>query len=138
MKILSTHLSAPPSIQFSKDLSDERDKPMWVLTYPVVFTAEWEDDQGKLHFFRETLYEGFSTDGSTTPRPFRWLFPSWGYYMDAVIVHDYLCVYQSEMGISKKLVDEVFYEVMLKCGVSTWKAKTMWVGVRFADIIGLR
>ena len=109
-----THLSAPPSIQFCKEVSDDRDKPMWVLTYPVVFTAEWEEDTGDYYHLKTTIHEGFATDGATVPRPFRWLLPAWSYYQNAVIVHDYLCVYQSELDISNKLIDEIFYTMMIK------------------------
>ncbi len=58
---------------------------------------------------------GFVTDFASVPRLLWWLFPKWGKYGHAAIIHDYLYWDQK---YSKKRADEIFLEAMqaLKTG----------------------
>ncbi len=51
----------------------------------------------------------FITDFASVPRPFWWLFPKWGRYGNAAVIHDFLYWKQSR---SRKRADEIFLEAM--------------------------
>lgn len=84
---------------------------------------------------------GFTTDFASVPWVFWQLIPYWGKYGKAAVVHDYL--YQAKLIIvkkdglsfigrpSRKYADEIFYEAMLVGGTARWKARLMYLGVRW-------
>lgn len=51
----------------------------------------------------------FITDFASVPRPFWWLFPRWGRYGNAAVIHDFL---YWEQGRSRKQSDNIFLEAM--------------------------
>ena len=63
---------------------------------------------------------GFKTDLASVPRILWPLYPPFGKYIRASIIHDYL------MLVKIDYAHEVFYEVMLKDGVHPWLAKIFY------------
>ncbi|MEA3346671.1 MAG: DUF1353 domain-containing protein [Candidatus Auribacterota bacterium] len=73
---------------------------------------------------------GFVTDFASVPRVFWWIFPKWGKYGNATVIHDYLYWTQQEK-YSRKRADEIFLEGMRDAlGVSTIKAYLLYYFVR--------
>lgn len=69
----------------------------------------------------------FKTDFASVPRIFWYLFPPWGKYGKAAVVHDYLCRKKDR---PSNEVHRIFYDAMLILDVPKWKAWTMWLAVR--------
>ena len=74
---------------------------------------------------------GFITDFASVPRPFWWLFPQWGKYGNAAVIHDYLYWIQDDK-YPKQRADEIFLEGMLVLGVGKVTAKILYWAVRLA------
>ena len=87
---------------------------------------------------RVVVEPGFITDFASVPRLFWNIFPPWGRYGKAAVVHDHL--YQTlgliieqdgtEKHISRARCDRIFLEAMAVLGVPAWKRWVMWAGVR--------
>jgi hypothetical protein len=75
---------------------------------------------------------GFISDGASVPRLMWSIYPPFGRYLEAAVVHDYYC----ELGrMGKSPIDSVaaaklFLEAMEVCGVSKWKRTKMYWAVR--------
>ena len=79
-----------------------------------------------------TIPAGFVTDGATVPRALSWLYPKYGVYLKAAIVHDYLLEYVLPTGaISSNRVDEIFKEAMNALEIPKFRQWAMWCGVRW-------
>lgn len=70
---------------------------------------------------------GTVTDLASVPRVFWSIFPPYGRYAKAAIVHDYL--YQRGTG-SRLYADQVFLEAMAVLGVPKWRRALMYLAVR--------
>jgi hypothetical protein len=70
---------------------------------------------------------GFLTDFASVPRPFWWLFPTWGRYGNAAVIHDYCYWLQS---ISRRRADQVFLEAMGVLGVGRITRAVLFSAVR--------
>ena|SRR3990167_4563473 len=70
---------------------------------------------------------GFETDFASTPWFIWWLFPPWGKYGKAAVLHDYL--YKNKLS-HRQWSDEMFFEAMVCCGTPVWKAKIIYYSVR--------
>ena len=70
---------------------------------------------------------GTTTDFASIPRTFWSIFPPFGRYIRAAILHDYC--YQNGL-FSRKIADRLFFEEMMKDGVAQWKSILMWKAVR--------
>lgn len=71
---------------------------------------------------------GFSSDGASVPR-FMWaIYPPFGAYLEAAVVHDYFCVSHS---VDSVTAAKVFLEAMEACGVSKWRRRKMYFAVRW-------
>ena len=70
---------------------------------------------------------GFETDFASVPRGLWNLFPPWGRYGKAAVVHDYL--YKQQLG-TRAAADRIFREAMAVLDVPAWKRWLMWSGVR--------
>jgi hypothetical protein len=77
--------------------------------------------------------KGFVTDFASVPWGLWNIFPSWGKYGKATIIHDYL--YQSKE-TSRLIADTIFKEAMLVLKVPMWKVNLMYWGVRTFAWIG--
>lgn len=73
---------------------------------------------------------GFRTDFASVPRILWSAFPPFGKYCHAAVLHDYLYCTRAHHSLTRKQVDQLFYDVMVASGVPVWKAKLMWSGVR--------
>jgi hypothetical protein len=72
--------------------------------------------------------EGFVTDFASVPQ-FLWgIFPPWGKYSEAAVVHDFL--YTGFFKCTRKQADQVFLQLMERMEVPLWKRQTMYAAVR--------
>lgn len=78
-----------------------------------------------------TIPKGFETDFASVPRIFHSIFPPTGRYGVAALVHDYLCV---EKPVTRQEADAIFYDLMKRYDVKSWKAKVMYAAVRLYAI----
>lgn len=76
---------------------------------------------------------GFVTDFASVPFIFWAIFPSWGKYGKAAIIHDFL--YQSKIR-TRLEADAIFVEAMGVLGVSKWRQFLMYWGVRCFGWLG--
>jgi hypothetical protein len=70
---------------------------------------------------------GFLTDFASVPRPFWWLFPTWGRYGNAAVIHDF-CYWQQE--IDRRRSDQIFLEAMRVLGVGPITRTLLFSAVR--------
>ena len=71
---------------------------------------------------------GFGSDGASVPRLMWSLYPPFGKYLEAAIVHDWFCVSHAVDSITAA---KVFREAMAVCGVSKWRRNKMYWAVKF-------
>ena len=88
----------------------------------------------------------FSTDLASVPRSLTWLFPRYGKYTKAAVVHDYLCQnFRSAPSVASPAsllplvdrsdADEVFFLLMTELGVPVLRRGLMWGAVSWATLI---
>jgi hypothetical protein len=70
---------------------------------------------------------GFVTDFASTPRFIWWLYPPFGRYLKAAVLHDFLC---SILGLEKRLVDAVFWTAMRASKCRWWEIFPIYYAVR--------
>ena len=78
------------------------------------------------------IMAGFTSDGASVPR-FLWrLYPPFGKYLEAAVVHDYFCVlgHRGESPIDSVAAAKVLYEAMLVCGTPKKRCKAFYWAVR--------
>ena len=89
----------------------------------VIHNDVWIDFLYNDNKFRITVDAGAMTDGLSVPKIFRWYLPDWNdnnpLYNIAGICHD--GAYGSEL-LSKDIADELFYQGLIKAGISKSKA----------------
>ena len=90
----------------------------WVLSRRLIYS-------GRDHEF--LIPAGFQTDFASVPRPLWVLFPPYGKYTKAAVVHDWLYV---ERPVSRKDADGIFRRIMRELGVPWWRRYLMWAAVR--------
>jgi len=69
----------------------------------------------------------FTTDFASVPRPLWWIFPPWGKYGNAAVLHDCLYWYQV---MPRAECDRVFLRAMLSSGTGKKVARTLFLAVR--------
>ncbi|MFC0597689.1 DUF1353 domain-containing protein [Streptomyces palmae] len=82
----------------------------------------------------QTTFEvpaGFITDFASVPRIFVWLFPTYGRYTKAAILHDFLC--RNPDLADRADADGVFRRAMRELGVPLLRRWMMWAAVRAAS-----
>jgi len=72
--------------------------------------------------------DGLITDLASVPRLFWSIFPPFGKYSQAAVLHDFL---YREQFYTRKESDKIFLEAMKVLGVSSIKRKTMYRAVRW-------
>jgi hypothetical protein len=103
-------------------------KAVFTLVRPLVYFSA---------FLQKELVvpPGFSTDFASIP----WVFHSFcqvnGKHRAAAVVHDFLCVYGKELGISQADADRVFLEAMEVLGVRWSQRRVMYRAVRVYQTI---
>lgn len=106
-------------INWSDSISVNKVNGLFVLNNPVFIEFTCNNDN-----FRIIVDKGAMTDGLSVPKLFQWYLPAWDndnvLYNIAGICHDGM--YGSEL-VSKELADEIFYQGLLKAGISKSKAK---------------
>jgi len=70
---------------------------------------------------------GFLTDFASVPRPFWWLFPTWGRYGNAAVIHDF-CYWRQD--IDRRRADRIFLEGMRVLGVGRTTRALLFSAVR--------
>lgn len=99
-----------------------------LLLNPTGFKT-WEvakDFNVSINNFKVKVPKGFRTDLASIPRIFWNIFPPFGRYTQAAVVHDYLYRIQH----NRKQADKIFYDLMIEYGTRKWKAKIMYLAVR--------
>jgi hypothetical protein len=76
--------------------------------------------------------KGFITDFASVPRLFWRLFPPFGKYTPAAVLHDYLC---RKPGFSRAEADKIFLHHMESLGVPFYKRYPMYLGVRTGALV---
>ena len=112
-------------LNWSRVCNYEKINGLYVLKNDV-----WLDFEHNGSKFRIKVDKGGLTDGLSVPKIFRWYLPDWDdnnvLYNIAGICHDGM--YGSEL-VSKELADHIFYEGLLKAGISRTKAKVALIAV---------
>jgi hypothetical protein len=79
--------------------------------------------------------KGYVTDGASVPRSLSWIYPKFGTYLQAAILHDWLITDLLPTGeISSSRVDELFKEAMATLDIPKVRQLVMWAGVRLGAI----
>jgi len=96
----------------------------WRIEKP--FTYFSDVDAG--HVVR--IRAGFITDFASVPRLLWSLYPRWGSYGYAAIVHDYLYGEDTQVA-TREIADQIFFEAMRVQGVPLLRANVLYFAVRF-------
>jgi hypothetical protein len=115
----------------------------WKLTEPLQWTGNFRGRPQQLEV--PTSPEPFTTDLASVPRSLTWLFPRYGKYTKAAVVHDYLCQNfkkQPDSPTEQSLLplrdrsdaDELFRSVMAELGVPWLRRWLMWAAVSWATL----
>jgi len=104
-----------------------------LITHPL-------SDGKRQELFQDYSYEingyiinvpkGFITDLASVPRSFWTIFPPFGVYTPAAVIHDFLYSEYNVTGINRTLSDKIFLFIMRELGVGFFKSKTMYRAVR--------
>jgi hypothetical protein len=72
---------------------------------------------------------GYTIDGASIPRLFWSIIgsPFAPELIAAALAHDWIYLVHI---LKRAEADEIFYQLLLQCGVSKWRARTMWAAVR--------
>jgi hypothetical protein len=100
---------------------EETSAKQWKLLQDVVYEGATETI---------TVSAGFVTDFASIPRVFFWLFPTYGAYTKAAIVHDYLCETKIK---PRNETDGIFRRAMHELGVPFLRRWMMWAAVRIGS-----
>jgi Protein of unknown function (DUF1353) len=98
----------------------------WRMTEPLEWSGKFRGQEKQVEV--PTSPDPFTTDLASVPRPLTWLFPRYGQYTKAAILHDYLCqefrkppdrpTPQSLLPLADRSdADELFRNVMAELGV---------------------
>lgn len=77
---------------------------------------------------------GFVSDGASVPKLLWNLYPPFGEYLEAAVIHDWFCVlgHAGTSPITSQDAAKLFLEIMEVLGVSKWKRTQMYWAVRLA------
>ena len=101
--------------------------PLDNLHWRIEGEIEYRSDVAGMWF---RVPKGFRTDFASVPRPLWMIYPRWGSYGYAAIVHDYLYGDGSAL-VTRMMADRVFLEAMLCLGVPRVRAYLLFSAVRF-------
>ena len=115
--------------------------PLDFATFRTLVRGEFED---AIRLNRDFFYAdsehcddvcipaGFASDGASVPK-FLWrIYPPFGKYLEAAVVHDWFCVLgrRGDSPIDYIAAAKVFREAMIVCGVGKWRRNKMYWAVR--------
>ena len=118
----------------------------WLMSAPLTWTGTFRGAPHQLEVPASPA-QPFSTDLASVPRSLTWLFPRYGKYTKAAVLHDYLC---QNFGASpptatdppsilplvdRSDADEMFLLFMKELGVPRLRRWLMWGAVSWATII---
>jgi hypothetical protein len=118
----------------------------WLLTEKLTWSGTFRGLVRQLEVPASAEHP-FSTDLASVPRSLTWLFPRYGKYTKAAVLHDYLCQnfrdVQTASAVTPSLLpltdrsdaDEVFLVVMKELGVPRLRRWLMWGAVSWATLI---
>ena len=100
------------------------------MHYPIarIYTDKFELTED-WYYKGYKVHKGFYTDLASVPKPLNGIIPAQGDYSYSALLHDFLYTWPHKM--SRKEVDQLFYNNMVEDGVSKWKAKVMYRAVRW-------
>jgi hypothetical protein len=105
-------------VDWSNEVNYKKVNGLYVIQNDVWIDFLYNDNK-----FRITVDAGAMTDGLSVPKIFRWYLSDWNdsnpLYNIAGICHD--GAYGSEL-LSKDIADELFYQGLIKAGISKSKA----------------
>jgi hypothetical protein len=115
----------------------------WKMLEPLVWTGTFRGEARRLEVTASP--DAFTTDLASVPRSLTWLFPRYGKYTKAAIVHDYLCqnfskppdvsTEQSLLPLTDRSdADEMFRHLMAELGVPRLRRWLMWAAVSWATL----
>jgi hypothetical protein len=100
---------------------------LWEVVEPLVYRGR-----------RDTFLvpAGFRTDFASVPRVVVWLFPRFGRYTLAAVLHDWLTTEGLRAGVvSSRDADGLFRRVMTEQQVPPVRRWLMWAGVRWGALV---
>ena len=117
----------------------------WLLTENFTWSGKFRGADHDLEVPASPEHP-FSTDLASVPRSLTWLFPRYGKYTKAAVLHDYLCQNFGSAppaGSTSSLLpladrsdaDEVFRLLMTELGVPKLRRTLMWGAVSWATLI---
>jgi hypothetical protein len=117
------------------------DESRWIVVSPLV----WSGDDGVPSPWRLEVPAEFKTDLASVPRSLTWLFPRYGKYTKAAVVHDYLgqgfskadtrASFTSPFPLRDRSdADEVFRLLMAELKVPKLRWLLMWAAVSWATL----
>lgn len=117
----------------------------WSMTTDLVWTGSFRDHTGTLTVPADAEHP-FRTDLASVPQWLTWLFPRYGKYTKAAVLHDYLCQNFRDVTVERvgsddirlqdrSDADEVFRVVMAELGVPWARRWLMWSAVNWATLI---
>lgn len=110
-----------PLTNFSGPLVvEESPGAKWVLVHPLEY-------RGKRQKFR--IPAGFETDFASVPRVLWSVFPPYGKWLKAAVLHDMLYA-TPPRGVTRRDADGLFRRVLKEEGCSTWRACVMYWALR--------
>lgn len=129
---LSGYYDKEVGIIYSIEKSNQYNSDIWFTTDEFTFYV------GEIVNRRSvTIPKGFLTDGASVPSMFWGIFPPWGIYGQAAIVHDYLCVTNEltdnndkPLKVTIEEIDSIFYSAMKAAGTPIWKRSLIYAGVK--------
>jgi hypothetical protein len=126
-------------IQYDLERSKRKNEDFWYTDNEFSFYIGEVKDQRYV-----LIPKGYVTDGASVPRIFWSIFPPWGVYGQAAIVHDYLCDFRKltrngDKGVydmTQKEIDDIFYDAMKVAGTPLWKRVLIHRAVRLYHNLG--
>lgn len=82
-----------------------------------------------------TVPAGFTTDFTSVPRVFTWLYARDDIYTPVAILHDYLCREAGKGRFSRRDADGIFRRVLRESGVDPVSRWCMWAAVRLGGFM---
>lgn len=100
-----------------------------VCSYDVNNPTVWRLEQ---EYIRNNLHvpKGFIWDGASVPKLVQNVFPKWGDYSGAALMHDYMYRKECKEITKRNIADSIFLDNMKEDGVSWWRRYTIYWGVR--------
>lgn len=98
----------------------------WYLLEDFVYNA---DSIGSAPAQKITIPAGFITDFASVPRALQNLYPCWGKYGPAAIVHDKLYFFQET---TKQYADSILEQAMFACGCDPITVRAIYEAVALA------